>query len=109
MKRLTLTLLTVFLIKVSFAQTLTRNYVDTWISATFPGTQIDDKVVYILNGHTVSIDLLSSQFSKYNIQDLTTINYVDSIAVNKLILCKPITGVVILQTKGTQSKKIIKQ
>ncbi|MFD2162477.1 hypothetical protein ACFSJU_08730 [Paradesertivirga mongoliensis] len=109
MKRLILTLLTVLLIEVSSAQTLTKSYVDTWISATFPGAQIDDEVVYVLNGHVIPIDSLFFHFSKYQTQDLTGINYIDRTTVGNVILCKPLTGVVILQTKGTQSKKLIKE
>ena len=109
MKRLILTLLTVLLTELTGAQILTRSYVDTWISATFPGSQIDDEVIYILNGHVIPIDSLSSQFSKYQTQDLTGINYLDKTSINNAILCKLSSGVVILQTKGTQSKKSIKE
>jgi hypothetical protein len=109
MTRLLLTLLTVLLIKVSSAQTLTKSYVDTWISATFPGAEIDDEVVYVLNGHLVAIDSLSSRLSKFQTQDLTCINYLDKTTISNAIFCKPLAGVVILQTKGTQSKKLIKK
>jgi hypothetical protein len=109
MKRLILTLLTILFIEVSSAQNLTKSYVDTWISATFPGAQIDDEVVYILNGHVIPIDSLSFQFSKYQTQDLTGINYIDRTTISNSILCKPSTSVVILQTKGTQSRKLIKE
>ncbi|WP_207427619.1 hypothetical protein [Pedobacter sp. SYSU D00535] len=109
MKRLILSLLTVLLIEVSSAQTLTKNYVDAWISATFPGAEIDDEVVYVLNGHVIPIDSLSFLLSKYQTQDLTGINYIDRTTISNAILCIPPTGVVILQTKGTQSKKLIKE
>lgn len=109
MKRLILTLLTVLLTELTGAQILTRSYVDTWISGPFQAPQIDDEVIYILNGHVIPIDSLSSQFSKYQTQDLTGINYLDKTLINNAILCKPLTGVVILQTKGTQSKKSIKE
>lgn len=45
----------------SFAQTLDKDYVDNWILKTFPGSGINDNVIYILNGVVIKNDTLNTE------------------------------------------------
>ncbi|MCR5889060.1 hypothetical protein LRS06_15040 [Hymenobacter sp. J193] len=107
MRRLILTVLMVLSFKALYAQTLTRNYVDGWVLATFPGAQINDKIFYILNGRPIPIDSLNTQLLKHKIQDVTAIDYIDRVTVKNAILCNPSACIIVVQTKGNQSRKLI--
>jgi hypothetical protein len=92
----------------SFAQNLDKNYVDNWVRETFPEAKIDTNVIYILNGIMIDSDTLDATLSRYNRNDLTTINFLDKILNDNVIVCGQIKGIVLMISKGQQSKKSIK-
>ena len=92
----------------SFGQNLDKNYVDNWVRETFPEAKIDTNVIYILNGIMIDSDTLDATLSRYNRNDLTTINFIDKILNENIAICKPINGIVLMISKGQQSKKSIK-
>ncbi len=105
------TIITIFSLTIgllsSFGQTLNKDYVDNWVLSTYPNSHIDNKVVYVLNGLQQTSDTLDSLLVKYQQTDLTTIIYLDKNEIQNLNFCGSATGLILLCTKGNQSKKSI--
>jgi hypothetical protein len=91
----------------SIGQTLNKEYIDNWVLKTYPNFQIDNKVVYVLNGLPYTSDTLDTVLVKYQQTDLTTIIYLDKNEIQNVNLCGPATGMILLCTKGKQSKESI--
>lgn len=111
LKKMKRTILTISLLIIgllsSFGQPLNKDYIDNWILRTYSNSSIDEKVIYLLNGIPFSSDTLNLALSKFEQTELTTIMYLDHEEVLKLNFCNPITGMILLITKGKQSKKSI--
>jgi hypothetical protein len=87
---------------------LNKEYIDNWVLKTYPNSQIDTNVVYVLNGLPYSSDLLDSVLVKYQQTDLTTIIYLNKNEILNINVCdQPTAGMILLCTKGNQSKESI--
>ena len=98
----------VFGLSNSLGQSVDKNYVDNWILKTFPNSIVDRDVLYVLNGILIEDNELNTKLSKYKPEDLTTINFVDKSTIDKLTFGKPLNGIIIMISKGQQSRKSIK-
>ena len=92
-----------------YGQTLDKKYVDNWILSTFPELEIDSNVLYILNGIPIHPDSVDIEFGKFKQSDLIQITSIGKSQLDSLTFCRPYNSIVLLKTKGMQSKKSIRQ
>ena len=108
MKRtLTILVLLIIQLKSIYGQVLNKTYVDNWIISTFTEAFIDSSSLYILNGIPFKPSEIDESLKKYKRDDLITINFIDKITIDTLNLL-PRKSIVLLITKGNQTKKSIK-
>lgn len=99
---------------LSFGQSLDKKYIDSWVLNTFPNSQIGENALYILDGILLDNDSLDYKLSKFKRTDITSIDYLDKALTDSLTFCKPLEGVIIIISKGSQikvrlEKHIVKQ
>jgi hypothetical protein len=90
------------------AQQQGRLYVDNWILNTFSGSMIDSTSLYVLNGLVIQEDSIELVLNRYKPKDFAVINYVSGPTIDKLMLEKPHSGIILLVTTDKQSFKSIK-
>lgn len=94
---------------LSFGQSLDKKYIDSWVLNTFPNSQIGENALYILDGILLDNDSLDNKLSKFKRTDITSIDYLDKALTDSLIFCKPMEGVIIMISKGSQIKRSIRE
>lgn len=94
---------------LSFGQSLDKKYIDSWVLNTFPNSQIGDNALYILDGILLGNDSLDYKLSKFKRTDITSIDYLDKAMTDSLTFCKPLDGVIIMISKGSQIKRSIRK
>jgi len=94
---------------LSFGQSLDKKYIDSWVLNTFPNSQIGKNALYILDGILLNNDSLDYKLSKFKRTDITSIDYLDKALTDSLTFCKPLEGVIIMISKGTQIKRSIRE
>lgn len=94
---------------LSFGQSLDKKYIDSWVLNTFPNSQIGENALYILDGILLDNDSLDYKLSKFKRTDITSIDYLDKALTDSLTFCKPLDGVIIMISKGSQIKRSIRK
>lgn len=94
---------------LSFGQSLDKKYIDSWVLNTFPNSQIGENALYILDGILLNNDSLDYKLSKFKRTDITSIDYLDKALTDSLTFCKPLEGVIIMISKGSQIKRSIRE
>jgi hypothetical protein len=94
---------------LSFGQSLDKKYIDSWVLNTFPNSQIGENALYILDGILLDNDSLDYKLSKFKRTDITSIDYLDKALTDSLTFCKPLEGVIIMISKGSQIKRSIRE
>lgn len=94
---------------LSFGQSLDKKCIDSWVLNTFSNSQIGENALYILDGIQLDNDSLDIKLSKYKRTDITSIDYLDKALTDSLTFCKPLEGVIIMISKGSQIKKSIRE
>lgn len=102
-------ILSVLWTNLSFGQTLDKEYIDNWVLNTFPNSQIGENALYILDGILLDNDSLDYKLSKFKRTDITSIDYLDKALTDSLTFCKPLEGVIIMISKGSQIKRSIRE
>ena len=90
------------------AQQKGKQLIDNWILNTFPESIIDSTTLYLLNGSFLLGDSIEFVLNRYKPNDYAVINFVNRSAIDKLLLEKPHSGIVLLVTIDKQSFKTIK-
>lgn len=90
-------------------QSLYKNYIDGWVLNTFPNSHIKENTLYILDGIPLVNDSLDYKLSKLKQTDLTSIYYLDKVLSDKVVLCKNSDDIILLTSKGNQSRKSIRE
>lgn len=105
MGRIYLTILLLLMSLCSKSQNLDKTNIDNWLIATFPQIQLDDRTLYFIDGFQIDgEDDFCKILSKYEMEDIATINYVDSIITR----CNGMNNLVIITT-GEQNVKTIEE
>ena len=88
-------------------QNLSKEYVDNWLTSTFPDFQVDDRTLYVLNGILYAYDEIDSKLTKYSQNELIIINKADQATIDSSIIFHPKTKIVLLGTsRGIKKKNI---
>lgn len=94
---------------LSFGQSLDKKYIDSWVLNTFQNSQIGENTLYIFDGILLDNDSLDNKLSKFKRTDITSIDYLDKALTDSLTFCKPMECVIIMISKGSQTKRSIRE
>jgi len=84
-------------------QVLSKQYIDNWVTTTFPDSRISKTTTYILNGNLLDSIGFSDMLSAYSINDISNINYLDSPG---LIPEKPVSAIILISTEKQDRESI---
>jgi hypothetical protein len=99
--------LTLTVLDSTYSQILNKEYVDSWILGTIPNSLIDSSTAYIINGLPFDSKSVNQELCKYNQDDIVTFNFLDKLQFDTLKMFKPPSSIILLTTKGNQTRQSI--